>query len=229
MAITHLAIWSLLVSPWFVRSRSIHDPGYLGILLRVNPYAPDSGSLDAVGLLARIVSNASRYLTTEPIHALFNYVPLFTRGWEGAIGLAVVAVSVLGILKLTHSRVLIGGYLLVTLAVLVSWPEVWSGPRFLLPAVPFLVLGFCSGIFHLLQRVWAIMLPEREFHPLWMLVLLFWLWPHLHHVHSLQYTDYPKRWSDYVEMAKWTRANIEPTQLSAVESLFCSIYSQIAW
>ena len=148
-----IGLFALFSVPWSIRNAAAGvSSGYVGQLLSKNPYKPELGPIDILGLLERVVSNAQRYLDKEIPKSLINSLQVtysgddfqrWTYWWIGAIALAFV---VTGIISIRKNRPLLIGYLGGTLGILLLWPEVWTGPRFIAPVLPFLIFALLQGV-----------------------------------------------------------------------------------
>jgi len=139
----------ILSLPWFLRGRKLGGNSYLTQLLQVNPYRPEEGILGFSGWIDRILENFSRYLNQEIPNGLFpNFQIIYsTEEPQGYFiyGLIIVILITLGTIKMPKLRMMWFGYLLASIFILLLWPSVWFGVRFMLPLVPFLLLATLVG------------------------------------------------------------------------------------
>lgn len=144
----------IIALPWFIRSKMLGlGSSYLSQLIMVNPYHREKGVMGIADFLSRIWSNTERYITREIPIGLYKY-PAFDykseiQQSEWILGLLILSVCAFGMWKLTQFRRLVLGYVLGTLGILLAWPEVWTGPRFIMPLIPVLILLFVNGIYEL--------------------------------------------------------------------------------
>ncbi|MGH7471905.1 MAG: ArnT family glycosyltransferase, partial [Longimicrobiales bacterium] len=152
-----LAIFALGAAPllllWWWRARTQGGVDYVQQFWWVNPYAPELGNIDAVGLVKRALANSKDYLTT--------HLPVLLMGRAGKAGTVlaslVIGLAVFGwIRRLRHAQVS-ELFLPLYLGLLLVWPAVWSGERFLVPALP-LILFYAAEA---LQRVVRKAVPTR--------------------------------------------------------------------
>jgi hypothetical protein len=120
---------------WWLRTRAFTAGGYISEFWLINPYQPSLGTIGAADLLARIGVNAQKYVT---IH-----MPTLLAGGPGPFTITVAAV-ITGLalagwaLRVRRAHVA-DLFLPLYVGLILIWPEVWSGERFLLPALPLLL------------------------------------------------------------------------------------------
>lgn len=136
-----LGVFTAFVAPfalfWWARGRAVGGPGYAGYLWYVDPYRPMLGTLSIGGMLQRIVSNGVEYAT--------EHLPFLLTGVRHGVPAAVLGVMVVLLAMAGWGmRVRRAGvpelWLPLYLGLVLVWPEEWSGERFLLPALPVLLL-----------------------------------------------------------------------------------------
>ena len=176
--------------------------------MQINPYKPELGRAGAGEILARFLGNAERYIAREIPNGIFNIhaEKIEPAGW--LIGIAIAPVIIYGLFRLGNHRGLIAGYLAGTLEILLLWPESWFGIRFLLPIVPLLLFCLLNGLYQLLCLAVSKTAIKRRPSPLFLILLVFLLFPHLKHVHALaEFGRYPESWQNYLEIARWVNEN----------------------
>ncbi|WP_331053909.1 phospholipid carrier-dependent glycosyltransferase [Longimicrobium sp.] len=138
---TALALLTAIVAPfgvwWALRGRALNAPGYAGFLWYVDPYRPALGRVDAAGLLERMWANVSIYAS--------SHLPSLVIGWiDGRRALVLGAALVLLALSGWVMRVRRPGaaefWLPLYMGLVLIWPREWAGERFLLPALPVLLV-----------------------------------------------------------------------------------------
>ncbi len=134
--VTPLAAW------WMLRARAAGGVDYTGELWMRNPYDPSAGTIGVIDLVPRIGENLLAYVST--------HVPTLLVGRQGGVALvASVAVTLLALIgwawrtarvhRLTAAELLLPLYL----GLIMIWPAVWAGDRFMLPV--FALLLFYAG------------------------------------------------------------------------------------
>lgn len=134
---------------WWLRSRGQGGVDYVSQFWFVNPYQPELGRIGVVGLLDRILENGSKYVR---IH-----LPILLAGSAGALSLlaavAAFGLALFGWIKRLRRPGLAELFLPLYIGLLLVWPDVWSGERFLLPALPLLLYYAGDGLARL-ARLW---------------------------------------------------------------------------
>lgn len=139
-----------LVLPWMLRSRNVAEGGgYLDQIMMRDPYKPALGKISTGDMLARMGSNLKTYMVFIIPQALFP--PLTSRAGRGGIypvlGLMATLVAVLGFfLRARRSLGFVELYTICFFGICIIWPQIWSGMRFLIPIVPFLIYYFLIGL-----------------------------------------------------------------------------------
>ena len=202
--------------PWFLRGRALGGASYLNQLKMINPYNPSLGEAGVGDFVDRFWNNFSRYVTREIPDAIFPHSPLYNEeisGREWLFGIILLTVITLGLIRLSHFRWLILGYMLATFGILMIWPDVWIGVRFIVPMVPLLWLGFLSGFYYLftLIRAQSQVSSVVNYAPLILTVLLV---SPLAELHKQANASYPPAWQRYFEIAEWLDKNEEGAVIS---------------
>lgn len=152
-----LAIFALGVAPfafwWWWRARTQGGVDYVQQFWWVNPYDPSRGNVGVLDLIRRAVENNTAYLT--------RHLPLLLTGQSNKPGIAlaflVAILAAIGwIRRLRHAQVS-ELFLPLYIGLLLAWPAVWSGERFLVPALP-LLLFYAGEAWQRLLRRWR---PQR--------------------------------------------------------------------
>jgi hypothetical protein len=137
-----------LAAAWYLRARLQGGVDYVSQFAFVDPYTPDLGRIDAPGLLDRMLENASKYVR---IH-----LPILLTGTTGvlplAAGIATTGLAAFGWARRLRHLTLAEIFLPLYLGLLLIWPAVWSGERFLLPALPLLLYYAGDGLVRLVRR-----------------------------------------------------------------------------
>lgn len=151
LALTFVA----LVAPWMLRNSNLEGSSYISQLLMKNPLAPADGMMEFGDWPLRIWNNVERYLSKEIFASISGvdesyYADATPVDW--LIGVVLLGIALFGLFKLKNGRSIILPYFFCTLGILLLWPDVWFGPRFLLPLVPILVIGLCYSWNAFLER-----------------------------------------------------------------------------
>lgn len=143
-----------LASWWVLRARSAGGIDYTGELWMRNPYDPAAGTIGVLDLFPRIGENLVAYVTT--------HLPFLLTGRAGSTGLLLsVAVTMLALggwaWRVAAWRRLRPGELVLPLymGVILIWPAVWAGDRFLLPVYGVVLFFAGDALVHLAKRLRA--------------------------------------------------------------------------
>lgn len=160
---------SVLLSqvPWQMRSLRLGPNSYVQQMLSVNPYRPELGHMTAAEWPKRLLTNLERYALREVPSSV---MPWTTRKLDSPMEpqeewpntLLVVPLVLLGLWKLPVHRALVSILLVCSFGVLLLWPPVWAGVRFMYALVPFTVFLWCHGAYVLCR-----MLVQRSHLPQW--------------------------------------------------------------
>lgn len=101
-------------------------------------------------LATRFTNNTKRYISREIPAGIFPWLEHDpkepTSGSEWLWGSLIFAFILWGIYKIKEHRLLLLGYMLGSFGILLLWPDVWFGARFVLPLLPFLLFAFANGL-----------------------------------------------------------------------------------
>lgn len=209
----------LLLLPWYIRNYELSaGAGYLSQLMMINPYDSRMGQIDIYSLLSRIGSNGLRYLDKEIIYLIFNSAKLdYAREasfLSVILTLSLIALLVYGISKLRDHKFFFVGLFLSAAGILLLWPSLWYGVRFVLPLLILLMLftfyGFCMVIEQSGQKLLSKKLPY-----LLILVLIVSQLPYLSVLKNQKKMDYPEGFRDYFLASQWINENSKPTDIVA--------------
>ena len=211
--------------PWQLRSAALGSSGYLKPLLMVNPYQPDLGQATPGDFGARVLANLGRYLTAELPAVL---LPIAERGFggrvalTGALGVVLLAAVIAGTWRLRRLRTLVAAYLVGTFGILLVWPDVWTGIRFVLGVAPLLTALALWGILGAVDAAAARIGRTRPVSPLWLVPLLLLAWPPIQALHERAAQPYPPDWANYFRLAEWVEQNTPADAVISVrkEELF---------
>ncbi len=201
----------LIMLPWSIWGRRGQGSSYLRLLLLRDPYAPEAGTIGPWGLLERLYSNLFRYIHTEIPEAFFPgwfgpHNDLRVLGW--IVGIGIFTVASYGLWKLPRFNLLLLSYLAGTFGMILVWPEVWYGIRFVLPVVPLLLILFYHGLVVAVST--SIRRPgfPSGFFPLLCGALIFASNAGaVHRRHQYARAPYPAAWANYFSLAAWAREN----------------------
>ncbi|HNP20168.1 MAG TPA: phospholipid carrier-dependent glycosyltransferase [Fulvivirga sp.] len=206
MAIS-LTAFVLAALPWFLRGQKLGGGSYMKQLQMINPYNPGLGQADMGDFMDRMINNFTRYFTREIPDTIFTFSPKYNTPLTGSdwfIGLLILVLIGFGIYKLKSYRLLIAGYLLGTLAILMIWPDVWIGVRFIVPIIPLFLMAFVNGFVQLIKVIRKNISAPVYYAPL---VILLFTFGAVKTLHDSAKADYPPAWKRYFEVATWLKTN----------------------
>lgn len=198
-----------LALPWFIRSQQLGGGSYMRQLTMINPYQPNLGKAGFSDFLTRAANNFSRYITEEIPSALFPFTEVNYRESGNAgdyvIGIVLLGLVIFGLFSLKRFRGFFLLYLLFTFIILLLWPDVWVGVRFIVPIIPILGLGLINGIYSILQYIFQ---AAGRSAPVWaMAVLPLLLIPSVNKLHEQASVSLHPAWENYYSMGEWLRQN----------------------
>ncbi len=220
-------VFILLILPWYLRTKHLGGNPYFHAMMMINPYRPELGQMHFGDWFSRFFQNLQRYISREVPAGTFDFIwvknykdPIQIKEWIG--GIISIAIMIFGLVRLKKYRDLIFFYLLAAFGILLIWPVVWTGPRFMLPLLPLLTFLLINGIAELF-----ILAGEKLFHlrnPLLVPVLLVVL--SLFSVKSYSrkairilevkaQQPYSKKYKNYFEVARWAYKNTPDTSVVA--------------
>lgn len=217
--VTFFAVIMLLI-PWQIRSHNLGGNGYVKSLISKNPYYKVEGTLDFSDLMARIGNNTQRYITKEIPNSIFPGIEVQYINKEGlyhgasasfwVTGLFLIALIIIGLLyrKNNGIRVLIGAILVFSFTILLLWPEIWYGIRFILPLAPILLYLVLNGGTAVID--WSIIkVFKTKSPPKWTPYLLLFgvlmLTPSLKKTHKRANSNYNLNFQHFMDLADWCK------------------------
>lgn len=190
------------ILPYLLKSTG--GDNYVNQLLMVNPYQPEKGPAGFADILERLSTNAFNYGFGVIQSVSF---PLSNK-WLGdflfldIIGGALVLYFIYkGLRKISGYQKLIIPFLGFTLLVVLLWPDVWTGPRFIVHATPLFMFLFLAGLLTLVEKYehkFSTKKPAGVF-PLFLFTLLSII--ALNKERLKAQTDYPPNWKKYFAVA----------------------------
>lgn len=150
-----LAVLAAVIVPlaflWWLRAGAQGGVDYVGQFWLVDPYTPALGRIGVADLFARAWENLSKYVSL--------HVPILLMGYAGPVPMArvigsaaVVALALFGWARRLRRPGVAELFLPLYIGLLLVWPAVWSGERFLLPVLPLIVYYAFDATAHLAGR-----------------------------------------------------------------------------
>ncbi len=222
LAIIVFTAFFLCAFPWYIRNKLVSGSRYESQLVMKNPYKPELGNMKISDWFTRIENNAVRYASMEVPVATLSYsienTDTYTkptpndRNWT--IGILFVLLVAIGLFRVREYKWLLIFYMAGIVAVLMLWPDVWFGIRFMLVIIPFIymlaVLSVFDGLSWLLKKI--------NFHdkfrvsvvPFLFLAYIFVLQDGITFLATKAKGVFPQPYVQYFELAKWVKQNLPP-------------------
>ena len=149
-----LAVFAAVILPlaflWWLRAKQQGGVDYVSQFWFVNPYEPLAGRIGVIDLFARMKDNGGNYIS--------RHLPILMFGREGflPVSIAVTLLSIYGWAVRVHDyrRAGVGEFFVpLYIGLILVWPAVWSGERFLLPAFPFILFYAGDGLVRLVRMI----------------------------------------------------------------------------
>ena len=107
-------------------------------------------AMDFFDFIGRIVSNIIRYISIEIPRSVVPSLPeVEANPASWIIGIALSGLIVWALFRLKKYRPLLFSLFLGTFGILLLWPEVWFGIRFIMPLIPFILFLTVFGIYEI--------------------------------------------------------------------------------
>lgn len=148
---TQLAMFAAVIVPlaflWWLRAKSRGGVDYVGQFWSLDPYNPAAGRIHITDLFKRAADNGGHYVS--------RHLPMLLFGVEGLLPLSIIvtALAFYGWIARMRRPAIGELFLPLYIGLLLVWPAVWSGERFLLPALPFLLFYAGDALVRLTRMV----------------------------------------------------------------------------
>ncbi len=221
-----LIMFGLFIMAYFLQ-KIFMGPGnnYLHILFMKDPYRPDLGTIAFMDFLKQIVDNAVFYTTTTVEMTLLAFMN------EGSFqensgrfiftGFFVILLFIYPIksLKVEKVSLFIRVFVLLYIGVLLPYPKVWSGSRYIVPIIPFLFLIAFQNSGYFISRFLHTSYLNKALN---LMVAVSVIWAILNYGAIYKKTHEPlsSDWQDYFSLAEWTKENIPDTSIVCSRSAF---------
>lgn len=209
--------FGLLALPGYIRDKNLGS-SHMGQLMQINPYKPELGNLTSATFMERVKNNFERYTSMDiPVGVLSmnlddqethtSYIKDNGKAkfslW--LLGLAIIGLALWGIWRLKDLRLLLLGYIGGTLAILLIWPDVWGGIRFILPLIPIAIFLALYGI----RELMALAVGEDKLTYAPYIFILFGLMSTkaIGALEDQAGQQMPPNYQNYFDIARWAKAN----------------------
>jgi 4-amino-4-deoxy-L-arabinose transferase-like glycosyltransferase len=202
--------------PWYIRTENLGGNVYAKQVQMVNPYNAAQGKLKLADYPKRFLENAGRYLSREIPSAVFGYTIQdynSKTSWKDYLaGVLLLFFLIAGIFSLAEYKwffvLTIGGFFFI----LLLWPPLWNGVRFMIPLIPLLLFLIVQGILFVLRKlIKKISFAKKYFQYAPFLFLLIIPSPIAQqiktlHIHSK--AGYYPSYDNYFKLATWCKENL---------------------
>jgi hypothetical protein len=205
-----ITVFILQALPWYIWGKIYGAYSYIQALLMVDPYDPEKGTVGALDLVSRFFHNLWSYFTIEVPAACLPSLRMILDESNVAQIILFCVFSILislGIYKTKKYRSLLSGYLIGVFGIILFWPSVWTGPRFLSSCIPILVLFCITGLWSIILSLRDKLAPSLTISPYILLALGLLFLKHIQSMHTITQLDYPANWKNYFKMADWLKNN----------------------
>ena len=214
----------LLILPWIYRNSKLGDEAYSTALKLKNYYDPSQGLMEGSDWVHRVWENFSRYINTEILSGIFsyeasNYGPNelgenLSLSGHWVSGLIVFGIMIFAIFRIKEYKWLIAGYLGATFGILLLWPQIWYGTRFMLAIIPLIVFLFFFGFKELIFLGMSKLKSggpnlDSKILPFFFLLILLINFSSLDDLNKKSKEDYPQGTQNFYQLASWTKENIK--------------------
>lgn len=136
---------------WLLRTRAYGPSGYVSEFWLVDPYLPALGTIGVSDLLTRVAANILKYTT---IH-----LPMLLATRQGMLltllSVAIFLLAIFGWAMRLRRPGVAELFVPAYTGLILIWPAVWSGERFLLPLLPMLLFYAAEATVRLVHRAAA--------------------------------------------------------------------------
>ncbi|MFH0920565.1 MAG: hypothetical protein V1913_09405 [Fibrobacterota bacterium] len=211
---------------FYLVNRGFMAPGgYGSILFLADPYNPEMGTIGLPDLFRRIIDNALFYSENTVQMTLFSFLGDQARFDRTSVLLfTVLFVVVFFALPLREilrrpGALFLRLLVLLYLGILLTWPMVWSGPRFVVPIIPFLLLIlFENGHFWITRFVTPDLLPRLK--KAACAVCLLWSVLNFSAIYQKTHTPLTSDWTDFYRLAEWSKSALPDSAVVCARSPF---------
>jgi 4-amino-4-deoxy-L-arabinose transferase-like glycosyltransferase len=202
-------------APWYIRSENLGGNTYSKQVQMVNPYQSELGKMKISDYPKRFAENTSRYFAKE-INSSYsgNYLSdynLPSHWYDYVISIILILLSLIGIYSLKEFKLYFFFLLSGTFLILMLWPPVWIGIRFMLPIVPLLLFLTIQGALFLLSKFYKKLIKNTVYVnavPFVFLLFIPVFLPNISQLNIYAKSNYPSNYIDYFELAKWCKNNL---------------------
>lgn len=217
------AFFMICKTPWDIRNKQHNfESSYMSSL---STQQGGTRIEDMSGWVKRVEKNSVRYVTKELAVALFGKTVDYDKPATGILwllGIVTLFLIVLGMFQLKKNDLLLLFYIGGSIPILMLWPDIWFGPRFMLSLIPLLLFFFAGGLLKACE--WALDVLKIKYKKISLLslpILLLCLYPNyslaIENAHQLaKFRDYTTAnatppLAEYLDAIRWFKTNVQDT------------------
>ena len=206
-ALSSVAGSVLLILPWSIRNAAHGiESRYLGTVMTVNPWRPESGNISSVGeMLEKMIVNFDETVIKGFKEILFPFLEINYDKGSGFFsiigGLLIVAIIFYGAWKMEKIKWPLIAYLAGQIGLFMLWHG-GNGSRYVVPIAPFLFVGFYVGLYHLILLLWKKEHKLKPHFPYAFLVLIFLMHAPVEAQAEVAKRPHPPAYQNYFTIAK---------------------------
>jgi hypothetical protein len=201
----------ILALPYYLRNRILGvGSSYLASITYKNPYQRELGKMEFFDYFERIFSNIVRYISIEIPRSVVPFLPeteATITSW--IIGIAISGLIIWALFRFKKYRALLLSLFVGTFGILLLWPEVWFGVRFIMPLIPFILLLGVYGIYQVLLQY--NLNPKIMYSVIAVIFLL--NFNAYSDFNKKSKTGYPRAYTNYFSLAAWANKNSNPEDI----------------
>ena len=217
----------LLSVPWkyYLYKNNRSNNSYLTSLFSKNPYRIEEGSIDLSDWSQRVLDNIQRYLTHEIPYGVISFgTPEYKNEAslsQWVLGFLIVSFLAYGLIQSKKFRLFFACYFVCTFGILLNWPSLWTGTRFLFQLIPFILLFALVGFYHSISYIMKTIHYKKVLQYGSILVLVTGIgkvsMQQVKELHNVSKKGiYPVNFSEYFQIAAWCNQNLDSDQVIAV-------------
>jgi hypothetical protein len=206
-----LAGFITLALPYYIRNMMLGvKSSYLASVTFKNPYQRDLGTMEFFDYFERIITNLIRYISIEIPRSV---VPFFleTEATTGSwvLGIIISGLIIWALTRLKKYRALLFSLFVGTFGILLLWPEVWFGIRFIMPLIPFILFLTVYGIYELLNHYKL----NSKLILITIALIVALNFNSYSDYNKKSKLGYPKAYTNYFNLASWAEKNSDPEDI----------------
>ena len=206
-ALVAASIFIGIFLPWMIRGMYLDVLTHFDLISALNPLVPFGAKADFFDIVQRIDINVINYTSAYLPSSLIPISRWFSNPgniFSWLLGISLLGVIAYGMLNIGKYRLFFSFYLLSYFAILLLYPQAYSGHRFLLALLPLLYLGLYTGLSSLTNKLKN---GTKYSFGILILIAILNLW-------SLRSLDVElskpllPQWEGYFEVANWAGNNL---------------------